>query len=184
MQSLDERSDFTQGLVSGWIVGLKAVKRRRGCSFPLASQRFPFKNKVCSRGKLSKRTVSGRQTPEHYQRFGLRESFFFRGFRSKESLPSHSLIELIIFALHVCRLPYLVINIIHRKTFAAPQHLISFIVREWRVRSDNYFALERLQKQSLCQRKKNGKRAKNFPSSPSCPPWVSLFGQVLLRNSF
>ena len=40
------------------------------------------------------------------------------------SLPSHSLIELIIFALHVCRLPYLVINIIHRKTFAAPQHLI------------------------------------------------------------
>ena len=45
------------------------------------------------------------------------------------------------------------------------------------MRSDNYFALERLQKQSLWRRdgkrtlaKKDGKRAKNFPSSPSCPP--------------
>ena len=48
-------------------------------------------------------------------------------------------------------------------------HLISFIVPERRVRSDNYFALERLQKQSLWRRKKDGKSAKNFPSSPSCP---------------
>ena len=61
---------------------------------------------------------------------------------------------------------------------------ISFILPRlgWsreRVRADNYFALERLQKQSLWRRKtrrkknfgeeKDGKRAKNFPSSPSCP---------------
>ena len=63
-------------------------------------------------------------------------------------------------------------------------HLISFIVPERRVRSDNYFALERLQKQSLWRRKKDGKSAKNFPSSPSCPLRVLLFRQVLLRNSF
>ena len=83
----------------------------------------------------------------------------------------------------VFRLPCMILKIIviqWKETYTLCYiYLIhsAWVGGEW-VRSDNYFSLESLQKQSLSRRKtrrkknfgeERRKKAKNFPSSPSCP---------------
>ena len=145
------RSDFR---LNGGVKSGQEKKQGRISPFR-ARTRFPFKKKVYSRSKLSKRTVSHHQvdtrTFSHLSQISCSIDYFCFFFSQK-----------------VC----------NRNSFP-PIHCA------WKleVGSDNYFALERLLKQSLWRRKKDGKRPKNFPSSPSCLP-ASLFTQVLRTNSF
>ena len=146
------RSDFR---LNGGVKSGQEKKQGRISPFP-AWTRFPFKKKVYSRSKLSKRTVSHHQvdtrTFSRLSQIFCSIDYFLVFFRNRSAIETRFI-------------PFIVLE-----SWKRGLTTISRLKGFW----SNHFGEER---------KKDGKRPKNFPSSPSCLP-APLFTQVLRSNSF